>query len=944
MNSAPALRFGPFQLDVRAGELCKNGIRVRLPEQSLQLLLMLLDHPGEVVSREEIRLRLWPNQTVVDFDQSISAVVRRLRSALGDTASSPRFIETLAKRGYRFVGELERAALPAPPAPHYRLLEKIGEGGMGVVYRAEDTQLGRFVAVKFPPPGGSLPAEALLRFEQEARAASALNHPNICTIYGLDYFEGRPGIVMELLTGDTLAARLARGPLPSSEALDIAGAILRALSEAHAAGVVHRDLKPANVILTRNGVKVLDFGLATMDAVTDENSAQSESGAPGTLQYMSPEQKRGGRVDARSDLFSFGLVLFETLSGRLPSAGESVSGFSAGVSRFVARCLAEDPDARWQSARLALDELERIAAGKAESVPPPQRRWPAWRWSAAAAAVVVSAVVGFFLWPKSLSPLPPSRTVPLTSLPGLSTFASFSPEGDKVAYSWIGPPGQSDSHLNIYVKPTGNGEPVKLTSGMDDRFPQWSPDGSEIAYQSSSKSGHDLMVVRLGSGETRKISEMGVGLSWSPDGKEIAYIAPYAPAGSGGLVVRSLATGQVRELTRPQPLAEGVVAWSPDSRQIAFTRSFSGSARELYVMPSQGGEARRLTFDNQITEGFAWTADSRELVFASYRFGGPALWRILAKGGTPERISSPAHHPSFPAIARRGNRLVFADSFVDTNIWQYEMKGTSAGNTTKCLICSTSEDDSPRYSPDGRKIVFVSKRTGSEELWVADSDGAYPMQLTTIGGAPVGSPRWSPDGHWIAFDSRLSGSPDVFVISAQGGAPRRLTTEPSSDVEPSWSHDGKWIYFASDRGQQMQIWKMPFAGGAAQRVSQGDGGEPLESPDGRRVFYFRGSGRGVASVPVTGGVGESIPQLSSVLLTRAWAIRQEGIYFFDFASGKPQLQLFSFATQRVSPVMTLNRSSSGTNPGLDISPDGRHLLYTQIDQRVEGLKLIENFR
>jgi DNA-binding winged helix-turn-helix (wHTH) protein len=277
------LRFGDFELDVRAGELRKHGIRFRLQEQSFQILLMLLDQPGEVVLRDEIRMRLWPNNTVVEFDHSINAAINRLRNALGESADDPRYIETLVKRGYRFVGEVEsvdresseRVPQTAPNRPdseqaqmvsHYRIVGKLGEGGMGVVYRAEDIKLGRLVALKFlPSPAGETPVSLLKRFEGEAGAASALNHPNICTIFGLEDCSGQPAIVMELLEGETLAAQLSKRQLPLERALRVAIQTASAMVEAHRKGVVHRDLKPANIMLTRSGVKVLDFGLAKME-------------------------------------------------------------------------------------------------------------------------------------------------------------------------------------------------------------------------------------------------------------------------------------------------------------------------------------------------------------------------------------------------------------------------------------------------------------------------------------------------------------------------------------------------------------------------------------------------------------------------------------------------------------------------------------------------------
>jgi serine/threonine protein kinase len=304
---------------------------------------MLLDHPGQVVLREDIRLRLWPNKPIVEFDHSINAAAKRLRNSLGESAEAPRYIETLAKRGYRFLGEVsedgqenpretqtENSPRPAASgAVRYRILDKLGEGGMGVVYRANDLRLGWAVALKFLPlPENETPQTALHRFEDEARAASALNHPNICTIYGLEDLDGGPAIAMELVEGETLSARLAKGKLPLREALTVSTQIAAALAAAHRKGVVHCDLKPGNIMLTKAGVKVLDFGLAKMEgrAVSGSENAKDTGEVLGTAHYMSPEQAQGLDTDFRTDIFSFGVVLYQMLTGKKPFEAESAAG------------------------------------------------------------------------------------------------------------------------------------------------------------------------------------------------------------------------------------------------------------------------------------------------------------------------------------------------------------------------------------------------------------------------------------------------------------------------------------------------------------------------------------------------------------------------------------------------------------------------------------------
>lgn len=390
-------RFGPFELDVRARELLKHGVPIEVREQPVQILLMLIDLPGEVVLREEIRLRLWPNNTIDDFDRAIGAAMEDLRAALEEQAGGPLQIETVGSRGYRLKGEVERGREPQPGAPvdsqdaltgkvlsHYRVLNKLGQGGMGVVYRGQDLKLRRHVALKFLPRASSeLSTSTLRRFEREARAASALNHPHICTIYGLEDFDGQPAIVMELVEGETLAVRLAKGPLPLDESLKTVIQVAGALTEAHRKGIVHRDLKPANIMLTQLGAKVLDFGLAKTgmeEASGDESSTNTIEGAiMGTPYYMSPEQARGEAADSRVDLFSLGVVLYEMTTGVRPFTGKRSPAILAAVLKenpvppsqrrpqlpakldsIVGKALEKDRALRYQSAEEISDACQQL--------------------------------------------------------------------------------------------------------------------------------------------------------------------------------------------------------------------------------------------------------------------------------------------------------------------------------------------------------------------------------------------------------------------------------------------------------------------------------------------------------------------------------------------------------------------------------------------------------
>ena len=426
--SANSVRFGPFRLDLKANELHKDGRRIRLQGQPFKVLKMLLEHPGEVVSREEIRQKLWPNDTVVEFDHSINAAIKKLRSALGDSAGQPLYVETVARLGYRLLVSVEWGGVQAATAvgtpqeteakdgnligkrvSHYRILSVLGGGGMGVVYSAEDLKLGRRVALKFLPEELGNEASVLKRFEQEARAASALDHPNICTIYGVEEHDGQPFLAMQLLDGETLRERISKsGAMPTNELLDLAIQIATGLEAAHEKGIIHRDIKPANIFVTSRGqVKILDFGLAKLQGLAvmgegseSDDSAPLKSGsdgiapgpasssnlslsasgqAMGTTSYMSPEQVRGEKLDTRTDLFSFGLVLYEMTTGRQAFVGESVAvvheailnvspipvdqlnlELPVGFADIVNRALEKDRELRYQTASDLRSELKRL--------------------------------------------------------------------------------------------------------------------------------------------------------------------------------------------------------------------------------------------------------------------------------------------------------------------------------------------------------------------------------------------------------------------------------------------------------------------------------------------------------------------------------------------------------------------------------------------------------
>ena len=601
MDTAPyKLRFGPYEADPQTGELRRHGVRIKLATQSFRVMLLLAEHSGELVTRADIRLALWPHETVVEWEHSINTAIKRIRAALGDSADNPRYVETLPRRGYRFLAAVERVAAisgnvspPQSAAPvvstrpdssdpvgqtisHYRVLALLGHGGMGVVYRAEDTMLGRPVALKFLHPDLESDSAAVERFQREARTASSLNHPNICTIYEVEVFRGRAFLAMELLEGETLRDRIAPafsrpGSPPgfsSKRLLDLAIQVAGALEAAHERGIIHRDIKPANIFLTRDGaVKVLDFGLAkpgprrlhdgSTPIIPGSHPASEPltvtGFTPGTIAYMSPEQKRGEDLDARTDLYSFGAVLFEAAAGeRTPDHFDanflppSLAGrHPSKLWEIIGRLLDPDRAMRYQTAGDVASELKRLKrdisstphpslpAAPTDTRPSPaiERRRPRrgpGAWAAIAAALILLVMAAGYYWLSHVRSEPGRgalRVQPLTGMSGLEDDPAFSPNGRRVAFSM-----QAGSPAHIYAKLIGGGPPLALTSGAAfDISPAWSPDEGSIAFLRDGPPAPEVCLVPALGGAVRRVTSIqpaapdrgSRAVSWSPDGSAL---------------------------------------------------------------------------------------------------------------------------------------------------------------------------------------------------------------------------------------------------------------------------------------------------------------------------------------------------------------------------------------------------------------------------------------
>jgi eukaryotic-like serine/threonine-protein kinase len=880
---------------------------------------------------------------------------------------------------------------------HYRILSPIGAGAMGEVYLARDIRLERQVALKILPARFTRDSERVARFRREAKAASALSHPNIIAIYDIGEVSDTWFIAAEFIEGVTLCERLNAGKMKLPELLAIAVQCTQGLQAAHQAGIVHRDIKPENIMVRPDGlVKLVDFGLARIGESGTEFSVDATQAGTliGTPRYMSPEQARGQSLDARTDIFSFGTVIYEMATGRpafpgastaevfaallgsrSPAASECVDGIPEELDRIISKALQNDREARYQTTRELGADLQNLknrpkpgptaAVYKNRPFERPQdfaspRRLPRRTLIAAMALTAGPALTWYIRTTRSgsRSEGPTLSAVPLTSFAGYKDFGSFSPDGSRIAFSWNGGKGGSGGKpdRNVYTKTIGSDEPFQLTfAPEDDRLPVWSPDGRYVAFcralaQEPKPSRYAVYVVPAFGGQERKIAQGGMGVSWASDGKVLAMCG--FPEESGGVFLLSLVTGERHQLTSPHPYFDSLPVFSPDGQWVAFTRDFGFSAREIFVLPAHGGTARQLTFDREPTYGATWTADSLEIVFASNRgIGGESLWRIAAKGGPPRRLSATLQGGFYPFISRHGNRLIYTESFKDTNIYAYEGAGFGSQSAPghfgapKGLILSSRRDDSPNISPGGERIAFVSKRTGNEEIWVCDRDGRRPVQLTSFKGPGTGTPRWSPDGHRIAFDALAEGNPAIYVIAGEGGTPHRLTAGSSGDFMPSWSPDGKWIYFKSDRSGSDQLWKIPSEGGAAIQLTHGGACEGFASPDGKFLYFTKHAWGAIWTVPVDGGPEKPFPGLERFdRIFRSWGVLDRGIYFMSRQDAPHQLiRFFSFTSRQITSLATLNKEPIWDYPDVALSRDGRQLLSACLDQEVNDLMLIENF-
>ena len=614
--------------------------------------------------------------------------------------------------------------------------------------------------------------------------------------------------------------------------------------------------------------------------------------------------------------------------------------------------------------------VEGMEVGPTSDVTP--RRW--WRWAAALVAVMgLSGGILWFVHPAAKTTEPRLTITPLTASPDFEGNPSFSPDGNQVAFVRQE---KNQKGLHIYVKLIGTGgPPLRITTGPAlDYSPAWSPDGRYIAFLRDLSSGQKtavLLIPALGGAE-RKIAEVFpsgsscTDLTWLPDGNSLVISDRNSPKEPTGLFLLAIDSGEKRRLTSPPFPAtsssngDSCPSLSPDGRTLAFSRRVDASG-DLYLLTVSNdlklmGEGKRIELGNHSADAPIWTEDGREIVFwdraAMHQSG---LWRIDVSGSRsrsnePQPLVALGENTYDASISRRGHRLAYTSFSDHSSIWRIaapdgsnirEEKSAGSANGDTPFIYSTRDDSAPEFSPDGKRIAFMANRSGNWEIWVCDGDGSNPVQLTSFRGADVTNPRWSPDGGRIAFDSDAEGRQfDIWVINASGGKPKRMTTDPANDGNPSWSRDGRWIYFDSARTGEQQVWKIPEAGGDAIQVTRDGGYAPLESPDGKFIYYTKDLGRtSVWRLPVEGGQAAKV--LENLSYLRNLVIVSKGIYFVpqqDTALGS-SIEFLDFATNHTKRIASFGKFLNS----LALSPDGRWILYAQDERGGSELRLVENF-
>jgi Tol biopolymer transport system component len=859
---------------------------------------------------------------------------------------------------------------------HYKILEKLGGGGMGVVYKAEDTKLDRFVALKFLPPNLSENEKEKQRFMHEAKAASALQHNNICTIHQIDETaDGQMFICMAYYEGETLKKKIERGPLNMEEAIDIAMQIAQGLERAHEVEIVHRDVKPANIMLTNRGeVKIVDFGLAKL---AGRAMLTREGSTVGTAAYMSPEQAQGQTVDHRSDIFSFGVVLYEMATGNCPFAGEYEAammysivnehpappselqqGMPKELERIIFKCLEKQKEDRYQSAEHLLTDVKKlkkdIGSEKHTAIATQRLQKSKTRKNIPLALIAsgltlvlasVILVIGFNIFKSQISEPRIIQSRALTTTTLIQEFApKISPDGMKVSYA-----SDEDGRLDLWVKQIVSGQKINLTKDHEGKIGgfAWSPDGEWIAF-ASSRDGGGIYVISEYGGALRKIVahnfvDLGP-LSWSPDGRKLTYTV-------NGDLYTVMASGGVPEHI-PLPYKVRDPAWSHDGKRIVYLvgelSHIQAISNQIWTIRADGSDSIEVFDGIGLVYSPTWAADGKRIFFKMNRGGTRDIWWVpVDRNGKPTGSAKPltVGLNTFDfSFSRDGCKLAYSIGGSNVNIWSLPL-GADRVLSMNDALQITHENQFIYHvamSPDHNWLAFNSwGPSGLNDLWLMRKDGKGLRQVTADSIVNM-YPSWSPDGKHLAFSSYQTGNRDIYKIPVEGGPATTLNTHPARDEFPSWSPDGNEIVFFSDRSGNLDLWKTSVSGEAIQ-LTNNDGADrnPLFSPDGRFISFLsdRKGAWDLYLLPAGGGEPKQLTHVAAKKTLRlgigetpmghVWSPEGKTIYVtFDAGKDDPGNKIWAISVEDGSIRKILDYKSEAEDELLHpLATDGETLYF-----------------